>query len=329
MTPQTAKPPFQILLLGCGQIGQLHAARLAADPRARIVALVDPNREAAAALAATYAPEAIVATDVEAALGSGSVDGAVICTPTGQHFSQVREFRSRGIAVSCEKPLADSRERIVDLIADAQHGPLLTIAYQRRYSSVFRTARREIQSGRFGRVRSVVVYNCERWAQTISGTWRNDPRQNPGGYLGDAGSHKVDMVFFVTGLPPREVHAQSQKRSWNVDVVTQITAVIGDDVPLTMAFIGDAHHYYEEFRIHCELGDLIVRENTLEFAQENRRESILDLERESNPDEAFLDYLSGTAENTAPADIALPVWDFTTAALESANTRKIVCLSGR
>ncbi len=328
MTPQTTTRSFKILLLGCGQIGGLHAARLAADPRARLVAFVDPNREAATALAAKHAPEATVATDVEAALAAGPVDGVVICTPTGQHFSQVREFRSRGIAVSCEKPLADSRERIVDLIADAQHGPLLTIAYQRRYSGAFRTARREIQSGRFGRVRSVVVYNCERWAQTISGTWRNDPLQNPAGFLGDAGSHKVDMVFFTTGLAPREVFSRSQRRGYNVDIVTQITAVLGDDIPLSMNFIGDAQHFCEDFQIHCEDADILIRDGVLAIARNNHLERVEKRELESDPDTAFLDILSG-AENVAPATVALPVWDFTDAVIRSSVSQAAIQVNPR
>jgi len=55
---------------------------------------------------------------------------------------------------------------------------------------------------------------------------------------------------------------------------------------------------------------------------------VTNLEPESNPNAAFLDLLSGTAPNFAPAAMALPVWDFTQATLESARTGKLIHLGG-
>lgn len=310
---------LKTLLIGCGQIGRLHASRLITHPQVELAGLADPFLVSAQQVQQQYAPTAVVSADYRELLTSTRFDAAVVCTPTGQHFDQVEELRSAGIPVLCEKPLADSREKIIHLIESARSGPLLSIAYQRRYSSAFRAVRQILQSGTMGPVRTVSIYNCERWAQTINETWRDDPIQNPGGFLGDAGSHKIDMVFFTLGRSPLWVKAHCEKRSWRVNVVTQIHALLEGDIPLSMKFVGDAHHYFEQFIYHCADGDLIVQNDRVEIARNNRRELVDPLPAASDPDTAFANVLLGRERNEAPAEIALPVWDFTFSALGNAQ----------
>jgi predicted dehydrogenase len=164
----------------------------------------------------------------------------------------------------------------------------------------------------------------ERWGQTIAGTWRDDPAFNPGGFIGDAGSHKIDMVFFVTGLVPREVFAHSDRRGTRVEIVTTLTGRLENDVALSMNFIGDSQHFREDFQVHCAEADVMYRDGIVSVARNNTTERLTDLEPESNPNAAFLDLVSGTTANFAPPSVALPVWDFTQAALESARAGKLV-----
>jgi predicted dehydrogenase len=172
----------------------------------------------------------------------------------------------------------------------------------------------------------VTAHVSELWQQTIAGTWRDDPAFNPGGFIGDAGSHKIDMVFFVTGLAPREVFAHSDRRGSRVEIVTTLSARLENDVSLSMSFIGDAQHFREDFQVHCAEADLLYRDGKVSIARRNAIEpdASLELEPESNPDSAFLDSLAGAAPNFAPAQIALPVWDFTQAVLESARTGRLI-----
>jgi hypothetical protein len=97
---------------------------------------------------------------------------------------------------------------------------------------------------------------------------------------------------------------------------------------LSMNFIGDAQHFREDFQVHCAEADLVYRDGSVSIARNNKIERVTDLEPESNPNAAFLDLLCGTASNFAPAAVALPVWDFTQGALESARTGKIVRIGG-
>jgi len=320
---------IRLALVGCGQIGRLHAERIVADGRGRIVALCDPLPANADRLRSEFAADARLFADVGEMTSAGSIDAGVVCTPTHQHFDQVRLLRQHGIPVLCEKPLADARERIEQLIDETREGPVLSLAYQRRCWAVYRTLRREVQSGRHGPVRSLTAHVSERWQQTIAGTWRDDPAFNPGGFIGDAGSHKIDMVFFVTGLAPRQVFAHSDRRGSRVEIATTLSARLENDVALSMNFIGDAQHFREDFHVHCAEADLIYRDGAVYIARNNKVVPVLDLEPESNPNAAFLDLLSGAAPNFAAASVALPVWDFTQAVLESARTGKLVRLGMR
>jgi predicted dehydrogenase len=324
---EDAPGKFRLALVGCGQIGRLHAERIAADGRGQIVAFCDPVPANAACLQAEFAPAAGIFASAADLIAEIPIDAAVICTPTHQHFDQVRQFRERGVHVLCEKPLADTRERIVKLIAEARGGgPALAVAYQRRGWPAYRTLRREVQSGRHGPVRSLTAHVGERWQQAIAGTWRNNPAFNPGGFIGDAGSHKIDMVFFVTGLAPREVFAHSDKRGMKVEIVTTLSARLEKDVALSMNFVGDSQHFREDFHVHCTEADLIYRDGVLLIARNNKLEQITELESASNPNTALIDMLESQSPNFAPASVALPVWDFTQAILESARTGRLVRL---
>jgi predicted dehydrogenase len=319
-----AEVQVKLALVGCGGIAHLHVQRLLADPRARIVGLCDHSRAAAERLRDDLVQEAKVFSELPEMLDSCPLDAAVICTPTRSHFEQVLLGRGRGLHLLCEKPLADTREHIVQLIELSRRGgPVLSVAYQRRYDAIFRTLRREVQSGRCGPVRSVTTHSSERWQQTIAGTWRDDPQLNPGGFLGDAGSHKIDMLFFVTGLAPVAVFAHSQRCGSRVEIVTTVSGLLTGGVALSMNFIGNAQHWREDFHVHCAEADLAVRDGAMWIGRDNRFEKSEELEPAGSPDVAFLEMITAGATNEAPPDCALPVFDFTQAVLESARTGKV------
>ena len=264
-SPSRLTPPVNIALIGCGQIGRLHAQRLSRDPRVSLIALCDPLRENCDRLAGEYAAGAEVFTEFDALLASPlDVDAAVICTPTQLHYEQTIACRNRGWHLLCEKPLAESRERICDLIAQAESGgPLLSVAYQRRHWAIYQTLRQALQSGRWGPIETVTFDLAERWQQTIAGTWRDSPQHNPGGFLGDAGSHKVDLLFYLTGLRPAQVYALSSRHGSQVEIVTTIAGKLTEDVTLSMNLIGNAQHWHEEIYFYCRDADFIVKQNPL------------------------------------------------------------------
>ncbi len=327
MTEPESAAARRFVIIGCGRMGRAHARRLGRDRRAQTVALCDPHHTVAERLRQDLARDALVFSNLDELLDRADLDAAIICTPTTEHRDQVLACRERGLSVLCEKPLAESRERICELIRIAEREAAVTsLAYQRRYWSTYRTLKREVESGRWGAVRSVTSHNVEKWQQTIAGTWRDDPQVNIGGFVGDAGSHKIDALFYVTGLRPLEVFARSWKCGSHVQVVSSVSAVLEGDVPLCMDFVGNAQYLGEDFHVHCESADLMIRDRKVWIAENNQVRRIEHVEPDSNPTIGFLDLLDGETENIAPFSCALPVFDLTEAIRESSRSGRSVTI---
>lgn len=321
---------IRFAMIGCGRISRLHAERLRADGRAELVAVMDRDRQAAERLRDEFAPKAAAFDDLKALLSATSVDAAIICTPTHLHFEQSLACLERGLHVLCEKPLADTRERIIELIAAAKSaGRHFSVGYQRRYADIYLTLRREVRSGRWGEVRAVTSHNYEDWQSTIGGTWRDDPKLNPGGFIGDAGSHKIDQVFYVTGLEPVEVFARCANFGSNVEIGATVAALLTGGVPWSIDFVGHAQNLGEDLYVHCREADLMIRDRRLWIGRKGSVEPITNLARDTNPVESFIDLVQGKAENIAPPECALPVFDFTRAIFESHRSGRNVVIESR
>lgn len=325
-----AVPPLRVAIIGCGRMGRVHAARIAGDARAEIAAVFDVDASMAEAMQ-DVAPEARRFDDLDRMLDESSLDAAVIATPTALHFEQILACRDNGLHVLCEKPLADTRDRIVDLVDRSHTGPELMVGYQRRFWATYRTILAEIQSGESGRVRAISFHSVENWQQSIAGTWRDDPVVNWGGFVGDAGSHKIDAVQFLVGLRPVEVFARIDDCGSRVPITAGVTALLEGDVPVTMDFVGHGQYRGEDLTVHCESADWMLR-GTVPAGQEvwvgreETMERVDDLQPGTDPTIGFLDVVTGAIENPAPASCALPVYDFTAAILESARIGESVRL---
>jgi len=320
-------PPIRCGVIGCGRMGRVHVERLRQTGRVEIAVLADADPWAAAALRDALVPRAEVADAPDDLLRHARLDAVVICSPTHLHVEQAAAALERGLHVLCEKPLADSRDgldRLIELAAASER--LTMLAYQRRFWGIYRTLRRELHSGLYGPIRAVAAHNAERWQQTIAGSWRDDPAQNPGGFLGDAGSHKLDALFYVAGLEPLEVFARSQTRGSRVDVVTSASALLRDpgqpgaEIPATLDFIGCAQQQIEDLTIHCADADLMIRDFRVWIAQGNDVRPLTPLEPTTDPATGFIELLLRPGSNPAPWTAAKPVWELTQLILDSARS---------
>ncbi|HET6424490.1 MAG TPA: Gfo/Idh/MocA family oxidoreductase [Planctomycetaceae bacterium] len=315
---------LRFAILGCGRMGRHHSEQLLADGRGEVTSLFDVSPATAAGLQQALWPDARVYETFAELITAADVDAAIICTPTAEHFTQATACLNRDWHVLCEKPLGSNREEILALIAAgdsaAQRHQAFSLGYQRRHAALYRTLRREVRSGKWGRIRAVVSHNVENWQPTIAGTWRDDPQQNPGGFLTDAGSHKLDQLFYVTGLQPQEVFARSQTCGSHVEIVTSASVLLDNDVTATIDFIGHAQYLGEDLCLHCEHADLMIRHGELWIGRGGRRDQLPVDEPDSNPVASLLDTILNGAEDRSPPAAALPVYDLTQAMLESSRS---------
>lgn len=142
--------PVRLAVIGAGLIGKRHAEHVAAEPRTRLCAIVDPTpagREVADALGAPW-----FASFAEM-LAAERPEGVIIATPNQLHVRNGLEAVAAGIPAIVEKPLADDLaegERLVEAAEKA--GVALLTGHHRRYNPMIRKAKEIIASGRLGQV---------------------------------------------------------------------------------------------------------------------------------------------------------------------------------
>jgi len=145
---------LKIAVAGAGAIGRVHVGVLADNPRAQLGGIADPTdaaRQLAMAQGVPWFPS------VDALLAATSPDGIVLATPNALHVPQALQCIAAGVPVLVEKPIAHTvadAQRLVD--ATQRHDAKVLIGHHRAHSPIMREAKAVIDSGRLGRLVSVM-----------------------------------------------------------------------------------------------------------------------------------------------------------------------------
>jgi myo-inositol 2-dehydrogenase/D-chiro-inositol 1-dehydrogenase len=191
---------IRIAVLGCGRIGAMHAANIAAHPNARLTAVQDINGAAAQAAAASTG--ARVMNSAAEVFSSPDVDAVLIATATDTHADLLEQAVAAGKPVLCEKPIDLSLAR-VKRCAEVIRGTKLPIqlGFVRRFDPGHKAVRDAVLAGEIGVLHQVVITS-------------RDPGLAPEAYLKVSGGifrdmtiHDFDMARFVLGEEPVTVIA--------------------------------------------------------------------------------------------------------------------------
>ncbi len=190
---------MRIGLLGAGRIGRIHAANVAAHPRAQLAAIADASAEAAESLGTlTAAP----VRDADSIIQDCDIEAVLICTPTDTHADFIERAARAGKAVFCEKPIDLDSDRIracLDLVRQA--GAKLMIGFNRRFDPSFALLKQRIDADEIGSVELVTILSRDPSPPPLSYVTRS------GGLFRDMMIHDLDMARFLLGEEPVEVHA--------------------------------------------------------------------------------------------------------------------------
>jgi myo-inositol 2-dehydrogenase/D-chiro-inositol 1-dehydrogenase len=182
---------------GAGRIGSIHAGNLARHPGARLHAIVDVDRAAAARLAAQHGA---TVGDQATALADPAIDAVIIASSTDTHAHLVEAAARAGKAVFCEKPLDLDRSRAEACLAvAAECGVPLMLGFNRRFDPSFARLQQQIRDGRIGRLEMLSITS-------------RDPAPPPieyvrvsGGLFRDMTIHDFDMARWLLGEEPTQV----------------------------------------------------------------------------------------------------------------------------
>ncbi len=186
-------------LLGAGKISVVHATSIAAHAGSRLVAVSDPNAEAAARLAGQYGAET---REAEAIFADPVIGAVVIASSTPTHSDLIERGVAAGKAVFCEKPVDLSLERALDCerrIAGAVQ-PVM-IGFNRRFDPNFATLQQALAAGEIGKSEMLSITSLDPAPPPL------DYIRVSGGQFRDQMIHDFDMAQFLMSALPETVTA--------------------------------------------------------------------------------------------------------------------------
>jgi myo-inositol 2-dehydrogenase/D-chiro-inositol 1-dehydrogenase len=184
-------------LFGAGRIGVMHAANLAANPRAILAYVYDVNASAAEACAAKHGAKA--APSVEAVLRDKSVDAVLIASSTNTHVDLITASAKAGKAILCEKPIDLDIKRVERCKkAIAGSGVPVQIGFNRRYDPSHRAVRDAVAKGDIGSLEQLVVTSRDPGIAPMA------YMKVSGGIFRDMTIHDFDLARFILGDDPIE-----------------------------------------------------------------------------------------------------------------------------
>ena len=191
---------LKIAVLGCGRIGQMHAANIARNSNADLAMVFDvfqPNAEV------TSAKHGVpIAASVLDIFSSSEVDAVLVATTTDTHAEFIEMAVSASKPILCEKPIDLSLDRVNACAAKiAGSNVIIQLGFNRRFDPGHRAARNAAINGEIGDLHQVIITS-------------RDPEMPPrsyyetaGGLLRDMTIHDFDLARFMLRDDPVEVFA--------------------------------------------------------------------------------------------------------------------------
>ena len=204
-----AGAPLRVLQVGAGLMGRNWLRTLASCPDVELAGLVDLDTASAAeALAETGHTAVPIGTTVSGLAESVQPDFVLNVTVPAAHHPVTLESLRLGLPVLGEKPLADSLEQAMQLVAAAEtHNRLFMVSQSRRYEPHLFTFRDQVGGlGRLG-ILATEFFRAPRF-----GGFR-DTMDHP--LVLDMAIHAFDTARFVTGAGPVAVYCEEYNPAWS------------------------------------------------------------------------------------------------------------------
>lgn len=141
-------------------------------------------------------------TSVEPLFQDPDVDVVIISTPPNTHFDLAKSALENGKHVLVEKPFVPTAAEANKLVAIArQHKRVLCVYQNRRWDLDFLTVQKLLRDGTLGRLVEFETH-FDRLRLEKPKTWKGTLSMSQGGgVVYDLGSHLLDQVFVLFGMP--------------------------------------------------------------------------------------------------------------------------------
>ncbi len=190
-----------VVIVGFGFMGTMHAQAYQQIPNARLVAVVDAEREKAGANLARLGLQLPVYSSLKAALAKAEVDVVDVCLPTDAHRKAVLQAIQAGRQIFCEKPLALKVKHAEQMAEAAEKaGVRMMVGQCIRFWPEYQAFVDLVRSNRAGKLLSLTLQRRSGRPMQSVGNWLNDPARSAGAAL-DLHIHDTDFVLHLLGKP--------------------------------------------------------------------------------------------------------------------------------
>jgi len=192
--------PVRTALIGCGKVGQIHAAALSRLPGSQLVAACDPDLTRAERFARTYGGAGF--RDVAAMIRAARPEAVFICTPHPLHAEPAILAAEAGIHVLIEKPMAASLHDCDAMLHAARKaGVQLSVVSQRRFYEPVQRMKAAVNAGKIARpvLGVFMMFSWRDQAYYESDSWRGKWNTEGGGVLVNQSPHQLDLLRWFMG----------------------------------------------------------------------------------------------------------------------------------
>lgn len=255
---------IRVILVGLGARSRVWREVLDADPRARIVGLVetDPARLAAAL---AERPGVVGAGSLAEVASAATADAAILVTPPAGRDVQVAEAGAAGLAILAEKPLADSLEDAEAHVAAADRaGVPLMVGLNFRYLAVTRALRALLAPDRLG-APAFGRFLYERWRDGHQAHLNRYPLTMDHPMLWEQSIHHFDLMRHVYGAEPTGIAARTWNPPWSMyrghaNVAALLSFEGGIEVTYQGTWAGNHDRLGFDWRTDCARGIAVQSE---------------------------------------------------------------------
>ena len=184
-------------ILGAGWAGSVHLNAFSKISNVKITGIFGRPSERTEYAAKKYGCK--VYDDFDLMIRENNIDVIDICLPTNLHFEYLIKSRAYGVNILCEKPMAlniSEAYKIHDLFKD--YDKKIMFAYTLRFLAGYTKIKEFIESGVFGKIKSLYFYRLSEMPPWSAGYC--DENLSGGGIL-DLHIHDLDFVYWLLGFP--------------------------------------------------------------------------------------------------------------------------------
>jgi len=334
-------------VVGCGSWStHAHLPALAAEPRARLVAVVDPDPDARNDASKRFAVPRAFASVAEM-LAAVELDAAVVGAPHAAHAAAALPLLKAGVHVLIEKPMVlDPTDGRALLRAAHDHGVELLVGYTWHYNRQVAAVRELILEGRIGQmeflsclfgssVREYYKGNTDAhpelgYVRAPGSTTYSDPAIAGGGQGQAQLTHAAALLLHLTGLRPLMVAATCESFDLPVDLADALIARFDNGSIGTIGSTGGVlagHPDILEYRLFGSKGHIafdVMRGVATIHGANGAVEALPELPLadrypESAPVHNLIAVAADGAENLSPGDLGQVVVELLTAMYRSSE----------